>query len=954
MDVDLLRPGTVPISKDTIMWFEFLLDPNILDSHLQKAKPDPSPTELICKFLTISADISVGKDILILEPDSELEDKTKPNRRSQGLKILALKIAAFLKWDLETLELKLPFSIQWMLLQDLLHLVHEEVESTDLGKAPDHVVFAVSLYHRWALRAVFNNALHSKLRNGAGLEMQDDRFNRIEQEADQSVRILMDINRLLLGSQMVVPSSQTFVPLVEDGQNEKTPNWTLGTNITSAEFFTMVLMDLATYLFYREDYTLALEYFEKCKREFDKWSGNSAAQEAYCKTDMATIEGYITACQAPVMSSRLSLTDRFMISVNNHYEGILAILAEDNLKREVPVSMRESLELDIAAAISSGGFTATRDLIFQIQSLNTVYKRAADLPCIYDYCEKLVAARRGVEIFVWALKATLTELRPDEREQLGLFVVELLENVDAGVQLELMGHEIVRQLSRDQPILQSNIKAPDTQLFVPPDFNNIQLKNGELENQLINSNEPLHIKEIIIKLVETNAIRPVWQIENKWELGTPLHGIVLSIPSGMLQHYLYVLLGKAKYLDGLGRFEVARRLLVAAESEVTHHGGMMKLAQLIAWEILLVECHHLHAEWPNKTPGCTTVVNRCLNILQPSDMMVLPRVEVVETAAVTLLNLGEWEALVSLAPDKRLVLCDLSATLAQACQDIVKYKGNKKISRGAWDLIVPVFGSSSGLGKRGLTHETHQPLLQPVLRLCGQLRDWTVLSAAISLLARLHNVLRDETTLELVCEHTALWPSVVSSTNSYNIQLVSEHLWQLVNSALEYYPKNISLHKLLGDYYYVGEHYSAAVKQYLLAAVIATDSFSRPLTKAVMEDYVYKRMIKCLSQLHCHTQAGVLCQFLEEVDYNTAFKSFTESVCHDCMDTYYDCIWDVNILEYLIYLQNKKGNKDRAKKAIDMIGLLELNANNNEEIKREAANKRKIRFMQALVRQYVL
>lgn len=39
MDMDLLRPGTVPISKDTIMWFEFLLKPDILDAHLKKQKP---------------------------------------------------------------------------------------------------------------------------------------------------------------------------------------------------------------------------------------------------------------------------------------------------------------------------------------------------------------------------------------------------------------------------------------------------------------------------------------------------------------------------------------------------------------------------------------------------------------------------------------------------------------------------------------------------------------------------------------------------------------------------------------------------------------------------------------------------------------------------------------------------------------------------------------------------
>jgi len=574
------------------------------------------------------------------------------------------------------------------------------------------------------------------------------------------------------------------------------------------------------------------------------------------------------------------------------------------------------------------------------------------LPCVYDYAEKLQAARRGVDIFVWALKSSITDSRTEERERLALFVLEILESVDAAVEAELRNHDVIRQLVKGKPPVPGVTKPPEVQHFVSPDFNNIKLKNGELEHQLMASYEPHHIKDIVIKLVEANAIRPVWQIENKWELGIPLHGIVLSLPAGVLQHYLYVLLGKAKYLDSLGRYDVAKRLLIAAEAEVNHHGGMLKLTQLIVWESLLVDSHSLLAEWPSKNGNNAMVSMGCLNVLKMTDAMVLPRVEVVEQAAITMLNLGEWEPLMALAPGKRLILCDLAAKLAQACHDIVRFGGSKKISREAWDLIVPVLGPSASFGRRGNAHEAS--LLQAVLRFFSLLRDWTVLSAAISLLARLHNVLRDEISLELVFDHTALWPGVVSNTSSYNIQLVSETLLQLVNLALDFYPKNISLHKLLGDYYYISGQHSAAMKHYLLAAVIATDSFSRPLTKTAVEDYVYKRMIKCLSQMNCHTQAGVLCQFLEEVDYNTAFKSLTECVCHDCMDTYYDCIWDVNILEYLIYLQNKRGNKDRAKKAVDIIGLLELNSNNNEEIKREAANKRKVRFMQALVRQYVL
>lgn len=33
---DPLRPKTVPLSAETILWFEFLLDPTLLTAHLAK------------------------------------------------------------------------------------------------------------------------------------------------------------------------------------------------------------------------------------------------------------------------------------------------------------------------------------------------------------------------------------------------------------------------------------------------------------------------------------------------------------------------------------------------------------------------------------------------------------------------------------------------------------------------------------------------------------------------------------------------------------------------------------------------------------------------------------------------------------------------------------------------------------------------------------------------------
>lgn len=58
--------------------------------------------------------------------------------------------------------------MQLMLLQDLLYLTLEkdaDVEmhlELDLSSCPDHVVFAISLYHRWVLRAVMYSRLAMK------------------------------------------------------------------------------------------------------------------------------------------------------------------------------------------------------------------------------------------------------------------------------------------------------------------------------------------------------------------------------------------------------------------------------------------------------------------------------------------------------------------------------------------------------------------------------------------------------------------------------------------------------------------------------------------------------------------------------------------------------------------------------------------------------------------------
>lgn len=138
---------------------------------------------------------------------------------------------------------------------------------------------------------------------------------------------------------------------------------------------------------------------------------------------------------------------------------------------------------------------------------------------------------------------------------------------------------------------------------------------------------------------------------------------------------------------------------------------------------------------------------------------------------------------------------------------------------------------------------------------------------------------------------------------------------------------------------------------YLKSLLIFNDFFNIPVRN---DDHVFRRMIKCCTSLGCYTQAAVLCQFLEETDYLLAFRILADQkTSNDAVDAYYHCFWDTSILEYLIHTHNKKGEFQRRKSAIQVIGMLELNSNNNEEIQREASNLRKSTFLRALCKQYV-
>jgi len=122
------------------------------------------------KFITISSE---QKETESKTTDTESND-TKPNGTTKwsyknlALKILSLKVAAYLSWDLDILEKKLPLPIQLSLFQDLFYITADLMIEIPIlpdfliETTSDQLLFTLVLYHRWRLRAIIYRALCNK------------------------------------------------------------------------------------------------------------------------------------------------------------------------------------------------------------------------------------------------------------------------------------------------------------------------------------------------------------------------------------------------------------------------------------------------------------------------------------------------------------------------------------------------------------------------------------------------------------------------------------------------------------------------------------------------------------------------------------------------------------------------------------------------------------------------
>ncbi|CAD7012092.1 unnamed protein product [Ceratitis capitata] len=1011
---DPLRPKAVPLAAETVLWFEFLLDPQLITKHLQKSNPDPSALELMSQFITVTPDVIVlsspepenmpggmpvtpGAGVTTAPTLVNNSEGLRLPRKQIALKILALKVATWLKWNLDVLEKSLPISKQLFLLRDLCTICFGKLVSIPLLQdfqpkiTPDgheHAArFALTFYHRWVLRLQILKDIAMKAARPSIANMfvpmePMHQFFAPEIPPQNSVEYLQELCKST--EPFYVFTYDTFVTLHADTETMR-QNFEHMQKISLPELRAQIYFDLVNFYLYTKQYRLAREAVNECRRNLKEMKADYKTESAkhstvvgylFCHVNDDELEGYLLACGCS--EQRTTLTERFNASSLKQYRNITEILQEDNHIREIPLVSRRILELDIEGAISQGSLKEARVLEMQVAALNVVRSIFEDgnIFISVDYFEKYKHMNCYVAIME-AINNVLPHCTLSERNTIKNFLIDSILKQNNGKQfLQHLQHLKIFTPTELQDLER---QTAEEELIVPPlatlnewKFSSkiMRIEVGSLERHLISCTNANTVRKLLVKLAATNPTKPLWTVNPSWEIATPIKSLLMSMQRGFLQDFAYVLLGKAREMTAKGDYVGAVSMLSVLKSETQRQElsntiMVSKLGKLVNWEILLIQITQCLEEWNCKTLDLQSLANRCklcLVSLQSTDN-IIPRIEIVESCALMLLNLGDWSSIMFL--DKRVPQLELPIAFAATVLDMEKMKGSKKVCRDAFDLVLQMFvnttkrSGGAGGGPGGNNSRNSPSLavstgLQPFLK---RIRHQLIFSLAISCLGKIQNILRDDTNHDLCGEYMHLWPAgIPSSPLAYSVRVVCETLHWLLTEALKYYPQTITWLKMKGDLELAIGNNEAAMRCYVNALITGTDYCTFPLQRNVADDYVIHKMIRCSSNLGCHMQATVLCQFLEEIDYGIVFKKLTEKSSNftDAMDAYYNCIWDTTLLEFIINLHARKGEHSRKLEAIAIMGSLELNANNNDEIKREAAAIRKTRFLRALAKQYLL
>ncbi|XP_064611171.1 integrator complex subunit 8-like [Liolophura sinensis] len=991
-----------PAHMPAVSWFEFLLNENLLENHLSDESSDPTASQLIVQFIQ-QADVHVANlysgngqpnnGFSDWKPEASLVDnkqQVKENKKIQALRILALKVAAYLKWDLSYLENGVPLPLVQSLLSELMRICvggdYELKKSAvdGIDGLSDEALFAIQLYHRWSLKSIVRDSFPAKVaktgffqgpavveQNIAAMAANEAIVKACKEQQAASLKVLERCAQC--GRPLRVPTLHSLGMLNEKTQ-EVTHNWEKGIMVPFDELKCQIYYDLGAFYFYQENYRKANEYFNQAKCLFE-----TIKAPVFVGLELSRLKGYSTACStlqavSQEVSGQMSLIEQAEASKRQFFKGITDILMEDNLRQELPMEYRLDVEEEFIKKKPR-----EKAGIFQLRICNIVRKVLEGRAVLSDLSEDLNKKPTNVEFLMKVLRHAMSGASYGQRSNLKCFVWHILQSLprDSDFSETLLKSDLRSYFDEDEYSEFSSYEEDDFTFMDDTSYtvgsrsprsslsrDSSRLVGGDLERQLICAYDPSLIRHLVKELSYKMGRQAsnLLTLNDKWKLPREIQQGLEPLAAGLDKNYISILIAKARHCMELRIFDRSRQLLSKADSFLTQD-STYKLSKHIKWQMVLADLQQffLNETFPEGSTqqDVAKKAKTCITALR-LDQDIQPSQEVLEHCIAFLLNMQDWSYMCNLE-NTRNGFIEFGRLISCTCKDLPNIKNARKAARDLWDAVLQIFSTNtqhkrSNSGRDSAFHRDSQLGVlsrEQFVSFVQKVKDKVILSTLISCLTKFYNALKDDISNDIMSDFLPLWPTALSNTNAVNVSAVADTVVLVMRHAITMHPSEASWLRTQADLHLAHGQHAPAMKFYLESGVVATDFFTETHINLVYDEQVYRRMIKCSSYLQCHTQVAVLCQFLDEVDYATAFKALQERNTYDAMDTYYPFIWDISILEFLIHLHTKRGEMDKRQAALRALNQLDVNSNNPEDILQQAILVRKNRFLQSLSKQYL-
>uniref|UniRef100_A0A4W6DTC5 Integrator complex subunit 8 n=1 Tax=Lates calcarifer TaxID=8187 RepID=A0A4W6DTC5_LATCA len=843
------RPST-PLQTS---WFEFLLDGSLLEKHLQKSNPDPLPVQLIIQFLEQASKPSVNEQNQVQPPAD--------NRRNRTLKLLALKVAAHMKWDLEVLEKGLTIPVLNMLLNELLCVskVPPGVKHVDLDLStlPPTTAMAVIIYNRWAIRTIVLSSFPEKQTKPGPHQM--NMLSIVQQEKEMTENILTVLKEqaadsisvlegaLRLKKDFYVHTMRTLDLLAADAAaNGETESSTAGLRISTDELHCQVHYDLGC-IFFQQGCTdqpafeKAREHFRQTKELFKKLDST-----VHVHLDEKRLAGYWNACKA--LTGDCDPSDS-LIRAHNH-QAVIESFIKDNVTRSLPNHFRRSVLREFMYKVQQG--EAGLDEVCHKLCVCNAIRDALEGDVLSVRFQQLLLkpSKRMVDFILEVCTRSLEKDRPSEtsRRNMANFMKTLCESLeDLSLVFVVSSHKLFMELLREEErkVLVEQMRKRSATINLSakplPSFYDIpasaSVNIGQLEQQLILSLEPRRIRQILIEL-HGMAERPFWRVNSKWEVPPDYINVILSIKDNLTKDLVYILMAKGLHCISIKDFAHARQLFSACLELVTEFSP--KLRQVMLNEMLLLEvrAHETMAAEGSKERPPPDLVSRVRGYLEMRIHDLPLRQVVGEECVAFMLNWRENDYLTLQVPPSLVMnnpYIKLGQLLASTCKELPGPKESRRTAKELWDVVVQICSMSiqhkrNSEGRVGLIKQRESSM--------GILHR----SKFITFIKKLRVICvffpQDDIVNEVTAEHLSIWPSSLPNIQAVDVEAVAVTVKELVSYALTLNPNNQSWLITQADIYFVTNQYSAALNLYLQAGAVCSDFFTKAVPPDVYTDQV--------------------------------------------------------------------------------------------------------------------